>query len=92
VLQVKEHAEALVCEPGDCSLPDVPHLQVSAVSLARAECVRRQMPQVFHYSKQAWMIGRGVFLCHRAQHTQAQSYKLKQKMFSRFGLCLFFSI
>ena len=85
VLQLELHAEALVCEPGVWPLRDVPHLQVYAVALVRAEQVRRRMPRVFHYSKQAWMIGRGFFLCHRAQHTQAQSYKSKQKMFSCFG-------
>ena len=85
VLQVELHAEeALVCEPGCCSVSGVPHLQVYAVALARAEYVRRRMPPVYHYSKQAWMIGRGFFLCHRAQHTRVQSYRSKQKMLSRF--------
>jgi len=37
------------------------------------------------------MIGRGIFLYHRAQHKQAQSYKSKQKVFSRGGFCPFSS-
>jgi len=64
---------------GGCPLPDVSHLQVYAVARARAECVRRWMQQVFHYSKQTWMIGRGFFLCHRAQHIQAQAINENKK-------------
>ena len=74
------------------SLPQVPQIHLKVVTRRFHVCACAPPDAVCFPLLEAGLDDWAwFFLCHRGPHTQVQSYKLKQKIFSRFGLCFFCS-